>query len=358
MRVCIIGRSLTSLTLAKALVDHNIYVEILSNKKKLTIDKSRTIGITRTNIEYFNKNIINIEKIIWKLKKIEIFSEKLNKEQLLQFENNNKELFSMVKGYDLYQILDVSLQKNKFFKTRNQKNLIVSPEKYDLIINPDFSSSIAKKYFSKKLIKKYKSTAYTGILCHDKISNNVAIQIFTKIGPLAFLPISDTKTSVVYSIKNSKNIKISNLSTLIKSYNFKYKIKKIQNTSKFKLFSTNLRSYYHKNILAFGDITHKIHPLAGQGFNMTIRDIKILLSIIKNKIELGLPLDSSVNQEFEDKSKAKNLIFSNGVDLIYEFFNIEGKLENDLLSRSVQLLGKNSSINKIFTKLADKGSIL
>ena len=42
--------------------------------------------------------------------------------------------------------------------------------------------------------------------------------------------------------------------------------------------------YYHQNILAFGDLLHRIHPLAGQGFNMTIRDIKILLKIIKNKI--------------------------------------------------------------------------
>ena len=52
-----------------------------------------------------------------------------------------------------------------------------------------------------------------------------------------------------------------------------------------------MRSYYHKNILAFGDLIHKIHPLAGQGFNMTIRDIKILNDIIQKKIDLGLPLD-------------------------------------------------------------------
>ena len=35
-----------------------------------------------------------------------------------------------------------------------------------------------------------------------------------------------------------------------------------------------------KNILSFGDLIHKVHPLAGQGFNMTIRDIKSLSNII------------------------------------------------------------------------------
>ena len=116
-----------------------------------------------------------------------------------------------------------------------------------------------------------------------------------------------------------------------------------------------MRSYYHKKILAFGDLLHKIHPLAGQGFNMTIRDINILVDIIKEKIDLGLPLDVSVNQSFEKNLRHKNYLFSNSIDLIHEFFNLERKLKNNILSKSVKLLGNNSTINNIFTKIADKG---
>ena len=119
--------------------------------------------------------------------------------------------------------------------------------------------------------------------------------------------------------------------------------------------SLSLRSYYYKNILAFGDLLHKIHPLAGQGFNMTIRDIKTLIKIIKYKTNLGLPLDSSVNKEFEKLSKHKNFIFSNSIDLIHEFFNFERQTGNTILSRSIKVLGKNSSINTLFKKIADKG---
>jgi 2-octaprenyl-6-methoxyphenol hydroxylase len=79
------------------------------------------------------------------------------------------------------------------------------------------------------------------------------------------------------------------------------------------------------------------------------------MNIIKDKLDLGLPLDSSVNKEFEKNLKHKNFIFSNGVDLIHEFFNIERKTNNNILSKSVQFLGKNSSVNNIFTKIADKG---
>ena len=43
-------------------------------------------------------------------------------------------------------------------------------------------------------IKEYDSLAYTTVIEHEKITNNIARQIFTKIGPLAFLPISNNRT--------------------------------------------------------------------------------------------------------------------------------------------------------------------
>jgi len=105
---------------------------------------------------------------------------------------------------------------------------------------------------------------------------------------LAFLPISDKKTSVVYSVHNSHNSEVENIDKLIKDKNFKYKIRDLEKINSFELKSLNLRSYYHNNILAFGDLLHKVHPLAGQGFNMTIRDIKVLSQIIKKRLDLGL----------------------------------------------------------------------
>ena len=357
MRVCIIGDSLSSLTLAKALVNLNINVDVLHDKKYVKLNKSRTIGISKTNIDFFSKNIVNIEKLLWKLKKIEIYSNNLKEEKLLNFENNNKQLFSILKNYELYKLLEKNLQKNKLFKKKlfTNKNLSIIYD-YDFIINCDYYNNITKKYFYKKIVKKYNSFAYTTIIKHENILNDTAVQIFTNKGPLAFLPISKNETSIVYSVHNSAGKK-NNIEKLIKENNFKYKINKIEKIDVFELKSLNLRSYHHKNVLAFGDLLHKIHPLAGQGFNMTIRDIKTLINIINNKIFLGLPLDSSVGEEFENISKHKNFIFSNSIDLIHEFFNFERKTKNTLLSKSIQKLGKNPSINKMFTKIADTGVV-
>ena len=65
-----------------------------------------------------------------------------------------------------------------------------------------------------------------------------------------------------------------------------------------------------------------------------------------------------INCEFEKILKHKNVIFSNGVDFVYEFFNFERKINSNLISRSVQFLVKNPNLNKLFTKIADKGTLI
>jgi len=356
MTVCILGNGLTALTLAKALVNYKIDVDVYFNKKNYKINNSRTIGIAKNNIDFFNKNIININRIIWKLKKIEIFSENFKEKKLINFNASNEQLFSILKNQKLYKLLEKELSKNKLFRSKfyNKKNFPLL-DKYELIINCDPSNSISMKYFSNKIVKKYNSNAYTTIIKHDQILNDTAVQIFTKKGPLAFLPISNRETSIVYSLYKANENKDENIEQLIRDKNFKYKIRNIEKINCFELTSLSLRSYYHKNILAFGDLLHKIHPLAGQGFNMTIRDIRILLKIIREKLNVGLPLDSSVNYEFQKKIRHKNYIFSSGVDLIYELFSMERKTKNSFLSKSIKIISNYPSINKIFTKLADRG---
>ena len=358
MRVCILGNSLSSLTLAKALVNQKIYVDLINSKNFRKSNQTRTIGISKSNIEFFNKSIIDINKIIWKLKKIQIYSDNLKSEQILNFENNNDQLFSIVKNHELYDLLKKRLKNNKFFKKVIFKNNSKFFEKYNIVFNTDPFNSINKKYFNKKILKIYNSLSYTTVIDHKKILNDTAVQIFTKKGPLAFLPISNQKTSVVFSINSLKKEKDENIKKLIRSYSLKYKINKFSKIDSFELKSLNLRSYYFKKFLAFGDLLHRIHPLAGQGFNMTIRDIKIILEIIKNKQNLGLPLDYFINKEFEYKIRHKNFIFANGIDLIHEFFNLERKIKSNILSKSLKLLGNNTRVNKIFTNVADRGFLL
>ena len=361
MNVCIIGEGLTALSLAKSLINKKINVHYYYKSRNSNFSSNRTIGISKSNFEFFKEKIFQISKNnYWKINRIEIYTDKIDTENLLKFENDKNDLFYIIKNDELLKSLNSNLIKNKFFKkiilSKNINEEFLNKKGYDLIINCDANNFLAKKYFTKKISKNYYNLAYTTILKHKKIENNTATQIFTKQGPIAFLPISNTETSVVYSI-DIKNKKFDNndVIDLINKNNPKYLINKIDKLNSFELSSSNLRNYYYKNILAFGDMLHRVHPLAGQGFNMTIRDLKILTKIIEDKIELGMQLDSQIFDEFEKKTKDKNFVFSKGIDLIYESFHLDKKVQNKSFSKILKRIGKNKNLNNYFIKLADAG---
>ncbi len=356
MKVCIIGDGLVSLSLANVLIQKELAVDILCSKKNNQYDKSRTIGISKSNIDYFNNEIINIEKIIWKINKIKIFTEKNFKEEILKFNNNHEFVFSIIENYKLQKLLIRKLKKSKLIRfISNKSHLDKNKQQYNLIVNCDAKHQITKKFFSNKIEKNYNSFAYTTIIIHKKIKNNTAYQNFTNNGPIAFLPISETQTSVVYSLKCKNKKNNFEIKELIKKYNPIYSIRKINNFSCFELKSSNLRKYYKNNILSFGDLLHKVHPLAGQGFNMSLRDIKLLSDLIEERINLGLDIDNTICHEFQKNSQDKNYLFSAGIDWIYELFNLDSKVNSNLLSKSINVIGRNKVINSIFKKFADSG---
>ena len=352
MKVCILGDNLTSLALSKMLVNLKINVDLISKNFFFNYSKSRTIGISSQNIFFFNKNILNIDKLSWKISEIKIFTDNSDKKNLINFMNPKTKLFSIIKNKDLYKLLNTNLKKNIFFKRKK----ICKKENYELIINCETNNHLSKKFFFKKIEKNYHSFAYTTIINHQKIDNISAVQVFTKKGPIAFLPISNYQTSIVYSFNDKRiNLTRNDFIKVIKKFNQKYLIKKVNKIDFFELKSSNLRNYSFKNILAFGDMLHRVHPLAGQGYNMVIRDIKVLGIILNKRLGLGLPIDSSICEDFEKKTKHKNFIFSQGINFIYEFFNFERKINSELFNKSIYLLLKNKRLNNVFKKIADSG---
>jgi hypothetical protein len=98
--------------------------------------------------------------------------------------------------------------------------------------------------------------------------------------------------------------------------------------------------------------------LAGQGFNMTIRDIIKIDEIIENKINLGLNIDKSIYEEFEKVAKSYNLTFSFGIDFIYEFFRFNRNFLPKKISEKIfSFIDDNKKIKELGIKLANQGSL-
>ncbi len=358
MNICVIGMNLTSLILSKALINSGCIVNVYSLTKKKGSFSTRTIGISKSNFNFINKNIINLNnKQLNNIKKIRILSEK--KKEIIKFYNNGENLFSLIEVNKFFNILLNNLKTNKLFKIKkfNEENFKKTnfKENFNLIINCEKNNFISRKYFSKKFIKNYDSVAYTALLHHKKIRNIEAKQYFTDSGPLAFLPLSSKITSVVFSAYKSKRLDDRDFKKIVLNFNEEIKVKKFSEFQKTKLSFSIARKYYFKNILLFGDGLHQIHPLAGQGFNMTIRDLKILLNIIKDRIDNGLEVDSLCLKNFEELTKSKNLIFSEGINFLQDFFKIKRGFRYNQIDNFVRKIGKNKKINHFFMKTADEG---
>ena len=362
MAICLIGKNLTTLVLSKVLTNKGLNVDLYykNNKlsKNLSKTSSRTIGLSNESINFLVDQKILNKKKCWDIKQINLYKGNESK-SFLNFKSKSNN-FYMTSYNDFFNSLEKILKKNQLIKFKNIKNkkfyLKLNKKRYEIIINTDTKNPLFKKYFSNFLSKNYDSIAFTTIIKHSKIEkNNIAEQFFTKYGPLAFLPISKTKTSIVFSIFD-KNLKKNRgkIKELIMNYNRRYQIKNITDLLEFPINLSLSRNYYYKNVLSFGDALHKIHPLAGQGFNMTLRDTKIISNLIEKNLKLGLNFDN-VLEKFENKRKSSNLVFAMSIDFIHEFFKLLNNYNLKSIDKFFSLMNNSKYIKNKLENFANKG---
>jgi len=286
----------------------------------------------------------------------------------------------MIKNSNVMKNLIHSIQKNKSisFKTNQKISDIISSGllkvvkfknknsvKYNLIIICTGSdSNLVKNIFNEKVFKhSYEEISGTTILQHKPIQNNIIRQIFFHNEILALLPISNTKTSIVWSVNKNLMKKYKSKNNLlfknkIKFYTERY-LKKVKfiNNIEYKNLNFLIRKIYYKNrVLLFGEALHVVHPFAGQGFNMTLRDLATLEKSLKAKINLGLDIGAlDVLSEFTDERKSANLIHSLGIHFIKEVFSVEKKSLKNLRNIFITRLNNNNFLKEIFYNIANKG---
>jgi 2-polyprenyl-6-methoxyphenol hydroxylase-like FAD-dependent oxidoreductase len=374
-KICIIGDGLTGLTTAAILGKQNINIDLYSyNKKKSKNLDNRTTAISESNFQYI-KNNLNLHKtnFFWPCKKIYLFFEDKGKIiNFLNFDDYNKNLMHIFQNKNLKQKLDKIISQKKNIKVINKKIKDINCERsfvtidkkkifYDLIILSigGLSKLYAKIDAGRSINKKYNEVAITAIIKHNaKVKN--ASQFFLKEGPLAILPFKKNIFSTVWSINNNyfrdnkenlKNILTKKLETVLN-------IKKIKTSESIKIFPINLNlktKYFKKNVLILGDGLHTVHPMAGQGFNLVLRDIKKLAELMSQTSKLGLLFkDSFLLKNFRNTRKPENNLFGLGINLTNFFFR-DSKYLSVIKKKLFQNINNFSFIKKISQSVADRG---
>ena len=300
-KICIIGGSLTGLATAISLSKYNCSIDLIADNISKSKNSSSTIAVSQNNLEYFNKIKLTdkIKNILWPCSMMKLYIGKKDKfSKILEYRNDKKvkKILYMFKSSRIKQLMFNRIKKIKSIKIRNEKKISkiynngllksIKIKKtflnYNLIILCTGSNSdLVKDIFKDEFIKNsYSESAITAILKHSKIKNNTARQVFLDDEIFALLPISNTQTSIVWSIKKSKNNNIKVIKEKIKSY-AKLFLKNIKFESKIECRSLSFlirNKYFKDRVLLLGDALHEIHPFVGQGFNMILRDLLYLIT--------------------------------------------------------------------------------
>ena len=375
-KICIIGGNLTGLVTAIALSKLNCQIDLITGNANLNYKSNRTIAISEDNFDFLNKLNIkkSLKKEMWPCSIMKLYTEIRNEKFSKIFELNNdnkqKKIFYMLENTKIMkfmiskikQIKSISIKSHEKISEISTSGLLKSVKinnnkfKYNLIIIcTGNNSSLVKNLFNDQIIENsYKETSISTILTHSSLKNNTARQIFLDNEILALLPISNTKTAIVWSIKETMKEKNNLLlRKKIKFYAKNYlKNVTLATNIEYKDLKFLIRNqYFQDRTLLFGDALHVLHPFVGQGFNMTLRDLASLKKILSKKINLGLDIGSSdILSEFSSETKPRNFAFSICVDFLKNSFSFK-KLRNDVL----KILNKSNFAKDIFFNIADKG---
>ena len=198
-----------------------------------------------------------------------------------------------------------------------------------------------------------------GIVCtvrHEKTHNGVAQEHFLPPGPFAILPMTERRSSIVWTESEKLAPAILSLSTddftqelKMRFGNYLGELKLAGPIFSYPLGLLHADKYTKPRFALVGDAAHAIHPIAGQGLNLGIRDAAVLAEIIIDAMRLGLdPGSDKVLDDYERWRRFDNTLMVAATDGLNRLFS--NAIPPFKLARDVGLAMVNRSppIKKLF----------
>lgn len=184
----------------------------------------------------------------------------------------------------------------------------------------------------------YDHRAIIAGITHEKPHDNVAWEIFYPAGPFALLPMRDApdgthQSALVWTVSESDaagTLKLSDrafLAELDKRMGRLFgTITGVGPRSSFPLGFHHTAKIVDHRLALVGDAAHGIHPIAGQGLNLGLRDVGALVDVLDDGMRLGLdPGDAQILTRYERWRGLDSFMVALATDGLTRLFGIPGK---------------------------------
>lgn len=189
----------------------------------------------------------------------------------------------------------------------------------------------------------------------------VARQVFTPDGPVAFLPLQSAQlSSIVWSLPIAKANKL----LASNEEEFKYHLHQafgahlgniitVFTRYTFPLYFQQAEKYVQERVVLVGDAAHQVHPLAGQGVNMGLLDVAALRDVLLTTLEARRDFSHiQYLKRYERWRKADNQGLLLGIEWIRKLFATEQLPITTLRGCGLQLTEQLRFIKQLFIQHA------
>ena len=230
-----------------------------------------------------------------------------------------------------------------------------------LVVGADGAQSLVRERVGLAVrTREYRQVAIVATVHTERAHEHTAWQRFLRSGPLAFLPLFDGSSSIVWSVDEAQAPELRDCSEAQFSQRLESAADGVlgattlaSERSSFALRSMTAESYVAPRCALIGDAAHVIHPLAGQGANLGLLDAAALCEAVAGaSAQREDPGALRVLRGYEQQRRTHNLFMNAAMSALHRGFGVARGPAAWLLNRGLGAVNRSGALKRAFARQA------